>query len=298
MVPPPNDGLRAWGLPGGLSLSLDRPRLIAILNVTPDSFHDGGRWMDRDAAVEQGLALREAGADVIEVGAESTRPGAGRVDAPTQIARAVPVIEALASTLDVPLAIDTTRSEVAEAALRAGASIVNDVSGGLEDPALLEVAAAAEAGLILMHRLRPPGEDSYSDAYEHAPVYDDVVETVATFLEERAAAAELAGVARDAIVIDPGLGFGKSLEDNFRLIAVAAEIQHHGNRPVLSAASRKSFIGAIADEPNPADRLPGSLAVSVAHALAGIRLFRVHDPAAHWQALAVTWATLHAWSAR
>jgi dihydropteroate synthase len=203
--------------------------------------------------------------------------------------RVVPVIERLRAACDVPISIDTTLSVVARAAIAAGAGIVNDVSAGLEDPAMLALAAERSCGLILMHRLARPERERYSHEYERTPEYADVVEEVRRFLEQRAAAAIAAGVPRDAIVIDPGLGFGKSVEQNYRLIRGAGRLLASGF-PVLSAASRKSFIGAAAGGAAPADRLAGTLAISLVQALAGVRLFRVHDVQAHRQALAVVLA--------
>jgi dihydropteroate synthase len=259
---------------------------MAVLNATPDSFSDGGRFGSADALVEHALRCVEAGADAIDVGGESTRPGAARVSAAEQIDRTAVVIERLRAASDVVISIDTTRAAVAEAALDAGADAINDVSAGREDDAMLPLAGGRGCGLVLMHRLRPPDEDSYSHAYDHPPEYDDVVAEVCAFLRARGEAARAAGVARDAIVVDPGLGFGKSVEQNFELIARTAEIVATGF-PVLGAASRKSFIGAVTGVADPAGRDAGSVAASVVQHAAGVRLFRVHDVAGHAQALAV-----------
>jgi len=267
-------------------LSLDRPWLMGILNVTPDSFSDGGLFYKPARAVGRALRMINEGAAIIDVGGESTRPGAQRVGDSEQIDRTAPVIEELRRHADVIISIDTTRSTVAEAALEAGAHVINDVSAGREDGAMLPLAAARGCGIVLMHRLRPPPADSYSDRYDVAPAYGDVVHDVAGFLRERAEAAIAAGVEHDAIVLDPGLGFGKTVEQNFELIARTGELVELGY-PVLSGASRKSFIGKASGVETPAQRLSGSIAVSVAHWLAGVRLFRVHDVAAHAQALAV-----------
>lgn len=275
----------SWSVRGRM-IPLDRPIVMGILNATPDSFSDGGRHADPDAAVAAGVAMVEAGASIIDVGGESTRPGAKRVDAEEQIRRTAPVIERLAATTGASISIDTTRARVARVALEAGAHIVNDVSAGLEDPGILAVAAEHRAGLVLMHRLRPPDEDAYSDRYVRPPAYDDVVADVRDVLAGRIAAAESAGVDRNAIVVDPGLGFGKSVEDNWALIARHRVVASLG-RPVLSGTSRKSFIGAVTGRDMPADRLAGSLAAAVLHAAAGARVLRVHDVAAHVDALAV-----------
>jgi dihydropteroate synthase len=268
-------------------LALDEPRLIGVLNATPDSFSDGGLYPSVDALVGAALRFVEEGADVIDIGGESTRPGAARVGEAEQIDRTIPVIEELRRCSDVLISIDTTRSAVARAALDAGANIINDQAAGLEDERMLPLAAERGCGLILMHRLAPPPEDSYSHQYEQEPEYEDVVATVRDFLLGRCTAAETAGVPREAIVIDPGLGFGKSVEQNYRLIARSAELLATGY-PVLGAASRKSFIGAVTGVEPPRDRLIGSVAAGVVQYLAGVRLFRVHDVAAHRQALAVT----------
>jgi len=275
-----------WALAGGRRIRLDGPRLMGVLNVTPDSFSDGGAWADAAAAAGHGEAMLADGADLIDVGGESTRPGADRVPAAEQIRRVVPVIEALVAATGAAVSIDTTSAEVAAAALDAGAVAINDVSAGRDDPRLLDLAATRCCGLVLMHRRIPPRDDAYSDRYETPPAYDDVVATVKAFLLERAAAAEATGVDRAAIVIDPGLGFGKSVQQNFELIRRSGELVATGY-PVLSAASRKSFIGAAGNVTEPARRVQGSTAVSVLHWCRGVRLFRVHDVAAHRQALAV-----------
>jgi len=278
--------MTAWRLGRGRALSLDQPRLIGILNVTPDSFSDGGAFPDAGAAFDRAMLMVGEGAEVIDVGGESTRPGARPVRADEQIRRTVPVIRRLRARGDVLISIDTTSAAVARAALDAGADIVNDVSAGLDDPEMLALVAARGCGVILMHRLHAPREDSYSDRYAQPPDYGDVVATVRDFLLERAAAAIASGITRDAIVIDPGLGFGKSVEQNYAIIARMAEFQQAGY-PVLSAASRKSFIGRMSGVDHPAQRMLGSIAVSVAHCLAGVRLFRVHDVRAHCEALGV-----------
>lgn len=276
-----------WHIGPDRTLSLGQPRLIGILNVTPDSFHDGGNWHEPKAAADRALAMIEDGAAMIDVGGESTRPGATRVDASEQVERVVPVVERIRDVSNVAISVDTTRAAVARAALAAGANVINDVSAGTEEPELLDVVAEASAGVILMHRLVEPAEDTYSDRYETAPCYGgDVVAAVRRALTERVAAATEHGVQSDHIVIDPGLGFGKTVEQNYELVAGTARLAELG-RPILAAASRKSFIGAASGAPDPGDRLPGSLALSVLQWQHGIRLFRVHDVAAHRQALAV-----------
>ncbi len=276
----------AWRVAPGRVLTLDRPRLIGVLNVTPDSFSDGGQFADVRAAVARGLRLTEVGADIVEVGGESSRPGASPVPPSEQIARVRPVIEGLRRAGRALLSIDTTSAAVAGTALEAGADIINDVSAGRDDPAMLDLAARRECGLVLMHRRLPPHLDEYSDRYDEPPAYEDVVADVREFLAERCRAAVERGVDPGAIVIDPGLGFGKTVAQNLRLLAAMSALAA-GGYPVLSAASRKSFIGAVTGVPVPGHRVAGSAAVSVIHWMAGVRLFRVHDVAAHREALAL-----------
>jgi dihydropteroate synthase len=277
-----------WTIGAGIKISLDRPTILGIVNVTPDSFSDGGELDSVSAAVSRMRHLVEEGAGILDIGGESTRPGAARIDASDQIERVVPVIQAArAAGITVPISIDTTRAAVAEAAIDAGAQIVNDVAAGLEDDAMLPLIASRGVGVILMHRLRPPDEDIYSHQYEQPPSYENgLVAFVGSWLAERADAAMRAGVRRESIVLDPGLGFGKSVEQNVALVRSTPELASLGF-PLLSAASRKSFIGAISGVDHPADRVAGSIAISVAHLAAGVRLFRVHDVCAHAQALAV-----------
>ena len=275
-----------WQVGSDRSLQLDQPRLMGVLNITPDSFSDGGSFVTADRAVEHGLRMVDDGASIIDVGGESTRPGAQRVSVEEQTRRTVGVIERLRRETDVLISIDTTRSAVAEAALEAGADIINDVAAGTEDKRMFELAGRRRCGLVLMHRLRPPDADSYSDQYRNPPVYNDVVATVRDYLIDRCQAAIGQGVDPSAIVIDPGLGFGKTVRQNYQLIGGIGALLGIGY-PVLSSASRKSFIGAVSGVAEPSDRIIGSTAVSVMHWLGGVRLFRVHDVAAHRQALAV-----------
>ncbi len=275
-----------WKVTPDRDLPLDRPRLIGILNVTPDSFSDGGLHQTPQEAVDHALKMIDEGACIIDIGGESTKPGADRIDADQQIARTIPVIKQLREQSDVLISIDTTRSSVAEAALDAGANIVNDVSAGCDDAQMFELAAKRGCGLILMHRLVAPSHDSYSDQYNADPIYDDVLQSVCLFLSTQCEAAKSAGVESESIVIDPGLGFGKSVAQCYEIIKRLDEITSLGY-PVLCAVSRKSFIGAATGKSVPADRVIGSAAVSVMHYQAGVRLFRVHDVAANCAALAV-----------
>jgi dihydropteroate synthase len=283
---------KVWSIRGG-AIDLEPWALMGVVNATPDSFSDGGLHLDPEAAAAAAVEMIEAGATVIDVGGESTRPGADRVDAAEQIRRVVPVIEAIRSGSDVAISIDTTLSGVARAAIEAGANAINDVAAGTEDPAIFGVAAETGAGLVLMHRRLPPTEDRYSDRYDAPPTYGDVVAEVTTFLLERAAVAESAGVDPAAIALDPGLGFGKSVEQNFALIARLGEIATLG-RPLLFGASRKSFIGAVAKVAEPAERVPGSVVAAVAGWSAGAKLIRTHDVAATRQGLEVARAVLGA----
>ena len=280
----------AWRVGVNRMLHLDQPRILGILNVTTDSFSDGGRYSSAQEAADAALRMRDEGACMIDIGGESTRPGAAAISAEEQIRRTAPVIELLrqrVSADELLISIDTTQSAVARAALDSGADVINDVSAGRDDPEILALAASRQCGLILMHRLAPPREDSYSTDYRTSPDYGgDVVDAVGQFLLARCQVAIAAGVAPDSIVIDPGLGFGKSVAQNYELIGRSDELLSLGY-PLLSAASRKSFVGSVSNVQEPAMRLAGTLAVSVAHALAGVRLFRVHDVEPHRQALAV-----------
>ncbi len=287
-----------WCLGSGKSLLLDRPRLMAVVNTTPDSFFASSRTTDVHTAVEMAAAAARDGADMLDIGGESTRPGAARVPEAEQIDRVVPVIAAIRATggalATIPISVDTTRTGVARAAIEAGADAINDVSAGIEGgDDILNLAASSGAGLVLMHRLVPPDRDSFSDRYEHEPEYDDVVVEVRDALLTRAAAAEAAGVRPEAILLDPGLGFGKTVEQNLDLVR-RGDVLVAAGYPVLSAASRKSFVGRVSDpdaeQTAPEDRLPGSVACSVLHLAAGARVFRVHDVGPQRAALAAAWA--------
>lgn len=258
---------------------------MGILNLTPDSFSDGGLHKTLEQAVDHAERMVGEGAAMVDVGGESTRPGAERVNADEQIRRVLPVIEAIRARTDIPISIDTTLAAVARAALDAGATIINDVSAGMEDEAMLPLAAERGCGIVLMHRRCPPGDDRWSDAYDDDPDYEgDVVASVRTWLLARADEAMQAGVHPAALCLDPGLGFGKSVRQNWQLIAGSGEFVAMGY-PVLAASSRKSFIGAVTGVDRPAARHAGSLAVTAMQWAAGLRLFRVHDVAAHRTAL-------------
>lgn len=251
---------------------------MGILNVTPDSFHDGGLYATTEAAVDQAMILLDEGADIIDVGGESTRPGAERIDPEEQIRRTRDVIQGIRSRSDVVISIDTTRSEVARAGLDAGADVVNDVSAGTEDDELLELVAERGCGVVLMHRVCPPERDSWSDQYPSEPDFgpEGVVESVRAHLEERVRLAVSIGVSAEQILLDPGLGFGKSVRQNLRLLEDLPRVLQLG-RPVLIGASRKSFIGAVTGSGGPESRLPGSLASAVLAVERGARVLRCHD---------------------
>ena len=268
----------AWG-PGA------RPVLMGVLNVTPDSFSDGGRFRDAHDAVAAGMALFDAGADIVDVGAESTRPGAARVDAAVQRDRACEVIARLAPR--GPVSIDTTLAEVAEAAIASGACIVNDVSGCTEDSRMLEVVAAHGAGLVLMHRLVAPEHDRWSTERDpRREAYGDVVGAVAAWLAARVEAARAAGVAQHAIAVDPGFGFGKDVAQHLRMLARFDAFASLGV-PALVGASRKSFIGALTGIADPAGRDSASAAVAAIAVAHGASIVRAHDVAGHRAAIDV-----------
>jgi dihydropteroate synthase len=257
-------------------------QIWGILNVTPDSFSDGGLFLSPDAAVRRGLALVLEGADVLDVGGESTRPGSEPVAAEVELERVLPVLEGLrAAGVAVPLSVDTQKAAVARAALDAGAAIVNDVSGGRRDPAMLPLVAERGAAFVLMHMRGTPA------TMQEAPAYRDVVEEVRAWLDARARDAEFAGVRPDRIWLDPGIGFGKTPAHNAELLRRLERIVSLG-RPVLLGASRKSFLGELTGRP-PQDRLAASLACAVRGMDAGVRGVRVHDVAPTKDALR-TWA--------
>ncbi len=250
-------------------VTMDRPRLMGILNVTPDSFSDGGRFDAPDRARARAREMADAGADFIDIGGESTRPGAGEVPAEKEIARTEPVVAALAGC-GVPISIDTRKSAVARAALAAGAAMVNDVSALGFDAGMASVVAASGAPVCLMHSRGEPG------TMQDDPRYDDVLLDVFDHLRDRIALAEAAGIARARIVVDPGIGFGKTLAHNLALLRGLA-LFHALGCPLLLGASRKRFIGTLGEEPEPDRRLPGSLAVALAGVAKGVQITRIHD---------------------
>jgi dihydropteroate synthase len=258
---------------------LDRPRIMGIVNVTPDSFSDGGRWLDPGAAVAHGLQLEADGADILDIGGESTRPGAAPVSVDEEMRRVIPVIAELAKTARVPISIDTRNAEVMGRAADAGARIINDVAALGHDPKALRVAAETGLPVVLMHAQGDPR------TMQLDPRYDDVVLDVYDWLDARIAACEDAGIARDRLIVDPGIGFGKTVDHNLALLG-SLSVFHGLGCPILLGASRKSFIGklsgAAADQ-----RAPGSVAAALLGAAQGVQILRVHDVAATRQALAV-----------
>ncbi len=268
-------------------LSLDRPRLMGILNVTPDSFSDGGRHAALDAALARAWALAEEGADILDIGGESTRPGAEPVDLATETARTVPVIAALrAGGYPLPISIDTRNAAVARAALDAGAQLFNDVSALTHDAESLSVAVASGAAVCLMHAQGDPR------TMQDAPAYADVLTEVQAYLAARVDAVEAAGVPRDRILVDPGIGFGKTTDHNLALIRGLSAL-HGLGCPILFGASRKRFIGQIGAAPAPDDRAPGSIAVAREALRQGAQVLRVHDVKETRQAV-LLWAALNA----
>lgn len=253
------------------TLDLTTPVVMGILNVTPDSFSDGGRFSAHNRAVEHALAMIEAGAAIIDVGGESTRPGADAVTEEEEIRRVVPVIEALIQRVPAAIvSVDTSKAEVMRAALRAGASLINDVRG-LREEGALQAAADSNAAVCLMHM---QGEPRTMQAQPH---YEDVVAEVVTFLEARIAACVAMGISRDRIVVDPGIGFGKRLEHNLRLLAHLPRLAELGV-PLLIGVSRKSLFGALLGRAVD-ERVAGGVAVATAALLAGTHVLRVHDVA-------------------
>lgn len=266
----------------GFSLPPTKPAVIGILNVTPDSFSDGGRYASPHEAVEAARRMVSEGAHLIDVGGESTRPGASPVPPEEEIARVLPVVEALAHD-GIPVSIDTRKPEVADAALSAGACVLNDVTG-LRDPAMRALAARHEATVIIMHMKGEP------QTMQANPEYEDVVSEVGAFLAEQAQACMSAGIAADRIWVDPGIGFGKTVEHNLALLRATGDLAASGY-PVVIGVSRKSFLGRLTGEQDPTRRLGGSLAGGLYAARLGAAALRVHDVSETVQALEV-WRAL------
>jgi dihydropteroate synthase len=268
----------------GRPLVLDRPRVVGILNVTPDSFSDGGAFADTDAAVAHGLAMVEQGADMIDVGGESTRPGAAEVPVEEELRRVIPVIERLAACTALPLAVDTSKPEVMRAAVAAGAGMINDVYA-LRREGALDAAAELRVPVCLMHMQGEPR------GMQDDPHYDDVVGEVHRFLADRLFACELAGIDKRRVLVDPGFGFGKTLDHNLALLRALERFADLG-AGVYAGLSRKSMIGALTGRPAGEARAAGSAAAALIAVQRGARMVRVHDVAATVDALAV-WRAVH-----
>lgn len=264
---------------GDRTLRLDRPQVMGIVNVTPDSFSDGGQHADTAAAVAHALTLVEQGADLLDIGGESTRPGASPVSVQEEIDRVVPVIEALLTRVAVPLSVDTFKPEVMRAALAAGAHMINDVQA-LRQPGALEVVAASKAAVVLMHAVGGPYDAGLAQAYV------DIAGDVQRFLAERVFSAEMAGIGRKRLLIDPGYGFNKDTAQNFALLAAQDRLNDLG-APVLAGFSRKRCIGDVTGRAVAAERMAGSLAAHLLAVQKGAMMVRVHDVAATVDALKV-----------
>lgn len=266
------------------NLSLHRPLLMGIVNVTPDSFSDGGRWLEPDAAIARGLQLRAAGADIIDVGGESTRPGAAAVNAQQEMDRVLPVVAGLARQ-GVVISVDTRHAATMEAVIELGAAIINDVMALREDRAL-EVIARSPASVVLMHMQGEPA------TMQLAPCYGDVAEEVGAWLSTRVAVCRAAGIARERIAVDPGIGFGKTVQHNLDLLRSIGSLTELGCAVVVGV-SRKSFIASVSRGEAVAERLPGSIAAGLSAVRRGAHILRVHDVAEMAQALAV-WQAIEA----
>jgi dihydropteroate synthase len=271
----------------GRTLSLERPVVVGVLNVTPDSFSDGGRFRDLSAAVAQARRLVADGADVLDVGGESTRPGAAPVSADEELARILPVLRALRGEVDVPLSVDTRKAAVARAALAEGADVINDVTA-LGDPEMASAVAGSDAGLVLMHMRGTP------ETMQTLIAYRSVADDVADELEPPLARALDAGIEPERIVVDPGIGFAKTAAQNLELIARLDVLVERLGRPVLLGASRKAFVGALLGGVPAHERDAGTVGACVAGLARGARLFRVHEVRAARQALDVADAILRA----
>jgi len=256
--------------PGG-TIDLDRTRIMGVLNVTPDSFHDGGLHFSLEKAYACGMELEQQGADIIDVGGESTRPGSARISEEEESARVAPVVERLAAAVSIPISVDTYKSGVARRTLDCGAAVINDVTALRGDPEMVGVVASAGVPVVLMHSLWPP------ETMQQNPEYVDVVEDVAAFIEERARLAVGFGVSRDKLMVDPGIGFGKTLEHNLALLRGLPRLMGCGY-PLLVGPSRKSFIGTLLDKPSE-ERLFGTAGVAAICAAMGVQMVRVHDVA-------------------
>jgi dihydropteroate synthase len=280
--------MHEWQLADRVLSIEDRPLVMGILNVTPDSFSDGGKYVQHEAAVARGLELVRQGADILDIGGESTRPGAMAVSVEDELRRVVPVIQVLSRQTTVPLSVDTSKAEVAQAGLAAGAQIINDVTALTGDPLMAEVVREAKAGVILMHMQGTPA------TMQIDPQYEDVVGEIGLFFEDRLNWAAKAGIARERIVLDPGIGFGKKSEHNLEILARLGEFQRFG-RPVCLGVSRKGFVGRLLNNRAVERRLAGSLAaLSYAMCHHAVQIIRVHDVEESRDAVNVI-ASIQAW---
>jgi dihydropteroate synthase len=274
--------IRQWKLARRSLPYGERTLVMGVLNVTPDSFSDGGDFFSLDSAVTHAEQMIAEGAEIIDIGGESTRPGSAFVTAEEELQRVIPVIERLATRSPVPISIDTTKSSVARAAIAAGAEIVNDISGLRFDPLIAAEAAKAKAGLVLMHSRGTPKD------MQQLPPVDDIMSDVISGLRQSVLIAEERGVARDSIAIDPGIGFGKTLAQNVELIAKLDQLAgEFADFPIMIGTSRKSFIGKLLGDAPPDQRLHGTIASVVASVLKGAHIVRVHDVRAAVEAIKV-----------
>ena len=282
----PSDALQALVAPRAdvAGVAMDAPRIMGIVNATPDSFSDGGRYDSTEGAVAHGEKLVKEGADILDIGGESTRPGAEYVEIDEEIARTAPAIEQLRD--GVPVSIDTRKAAVGQAARGAGAAILNDVSGLMHDPEMAALAAVLDMPICIMHAQGEP------KTMQVNPTYDDVVLDVYDALERQIGMARAAGIPKRNIIVDPGIGFGKTLEHNLELLQGLA-IFHSLGCPILLGASRKRFIGTLSGVEEADQRLPGSLAVALAGVAQGAQILRVHDVAETRQALTLWQASTH-----
>ncbi|MEE2819136.1 MAG: dihydropteroate synthase [Planctomycetota bacterium] len=264
----------------GLTIDLFQPLLVGILNVTPDSFSDGGQFVNTELALQHALKLVQDGAGMIDVGGESTRPGSTRISPEEQINRVVPVIEQIRKRSHVPISVDTTLAEVARVAIEAGANVINDVASGTEDEEIFTLASTTGAGLVLMHRRLPPEKDVYSHEYREEPESDNIVADICSWLLTRVEVARSHGVQPEQIALDPGLGFGKSVEQNWQIVHQTEQFVRLGF-PVYMGASRKSFIGATYNIDEPKARDEASVEVAKRMALQSAHIFRVHNVKMH-----------------
>ena len=286
-----NDTIRDWlqrltkPRSAAAGLTFEVPRIMGVVNVTPDSFSDGGLYDTSEAAIAHAARLAKEGSDILDIGGESTRPGADAVEAAHEAGRIIPVIKGLRGTKAV-ISADTRKADVMRAAADAGAHILNDVSALTYDPSSLEAAAKTGLPVVLMHAKGDP------KTMQDDPVYDDVLLEVYDYLAARIGACEEAGISRKNVIADPGIGFGKTLDHNLQLLR-GLSLLHGLGVPILLGASRKRFIGVLADEPDAQMRAPGSVAAALAGVAQGVQMFRVHDVAETRQALAV-WTAVHA----